>query len=105
MVECIQVVSKLFGIGEREDEKKVPSEECLRVMDLKVEMLCSADKNLISVNRSKDETIMSENVVDNLLEKMDKFNDCERILDKNLFKQEYYKELSKGKKGWYKMKK
>ena len=29
---------------------------------------------------------------------MDKFNDSERILDKNLFKQEYYKELNKGKR-------
>lgn len=60
--------------------------------------MISVSEKSMSFNRSKDETVMSENMVDCLLEKMDKFNDSERILDKNLFKQEYYKELNKGKR-------
>jgi hypothetical protein len=30
---------------------------------------------------------------------MDKYQNCERILDQNLFRQEYYKELSKRRPG------
>ena len=67
------------------------------MLDRRVDMISVSEKNM-SINRSKDETVMSENMVDCLLEKMDKFNDSERILDKNLFKQEYYKELNKGKR-------
>ena len=32
-----------------------------------------------------------ENMVDYLLEKMDKFNDSEKILNRTLFQQEYHK--------------
>lgn len=38
-------------------------------------------------NRMKDDTAVSEAIVDCLLERMDKFNESERILDKDMFKQ------------------
>ncbi len=38
------------------------------------------------------------NNVDNLLEKMDRFGDCEKILDRDLFQEEYSREISKSKR-------
>ena len=77
----------------------MPSQEQLKAIDSKVNSLQE------KVNRSKDETVMSEIMVECLLDKMDKFNDSEKILDRNLFKQEYYKELNKGKKLLLRLKK
>ena len=52
----------------------MPSLEQLKVIDSKINHLSTQDK--ISLNaRNKDETVMSENIVDCLLDKMDKFND------------------------------
>ena len=77
----------------------MPYQEQLKAIDSKVNSLQE------KVNRSKDETVMSEIMVECLLDKMDKFNDSEKILDRNLFKQEYYKELNKGKKLLLRLKK
>lgn len=52
-----------------------------------------------SQSNNRATTVTSEsNAVDILLDKMDRFSECEKLLDKNLFKQEYAKELSKNKK-------
>lgn len=46
----------------------------------------------------KQETWVSEPMVENLLDKMERFNDCQKILDKASFQNEYFKEISRGKK-------
>ena len=99
MLTTLEEFSSVLGLKLNLDieGKGVPSEEQLMMLDRRVDMISVSEKSM-SFNRSKDETVMSENMVDCLLEKMDKFNDSERILDKNLFKQEYYKELNKGKR-------
>lgn len=51
----------------------MPSQEQLKAIDGKINSLSTQEK--MNVNRSKDETVMSENMVDCLLDKMDKFND------------------------------
>jgi hypothetical protein len=64
---------------------KLPNENELQILDQKIDLLMEKPGHM--QNRMKDDTAVSEAIVDCLLERMDKFNESERILDKDMFKQ------------------
>ena len=74
------------------------NEDALKLLDAKLDIILEESKmtdiwlNDENANNNRATTATTEgNLVDILLEKMDRFSECEKILDKNVFKQEYAK--------------
>jgi hypothetical protein len=91
----LQEIGAVLGLGKEElvnfDCNLESSKDALQLLDEKISSVCSElSRNRKETNKRED-TLISETIVDCLLDKMEKFQNCERILDQNLFRQEYYK--------------
>lgn len=99
MMAILQDIGECFKMDTARWQAATPSsilqDDELLEMDTRMSELGSgASEDRVRV---REETGMSEAVVEGLLEKMEKFGNCERILDRELFTKEYEKELSKRK--------